>query len=253
MKKFWFFFCLFFAACGSPAYNSCLTVQEVIDGDTLRLSDGRTVRYIGIDTPETRTREDDTWRYDPQPFAEEAKEFNRSLVEGKCLRLEKDAEALDKYGRVLGYVFVGDTLVNESLLAEGYAVLYTRPPNVRYSRRLIAAQASAREKKKGLWAAYQAVGSDQAGGYIGQIRTVRGVVRSTYKSQKCIFLNFGTNWKTDFTAVIFNNSLASFQKRGIDPAVFYRGKQVEVTGRIREYNGPEIIVNIPEEIIVLDN
>lgn len=255
MKKFSLIFFLFFSACSSPSpgLNSCKYVREAVDGDTARLADGRLVRYIGIDTPETRKKINNVWKEDFQPWAGEAKAFNRSLTEGKCVEIETDAEPVDKYGRILGYVFIDGKLVNEELLKQGYAVLYTRPPNIRYSQRFITAQKYARENKKGLWGDYETIDSDSAFKYVGQIRSVQGTVRSTYRSEKCIFLNFGANWKTDFTAVIFSSSLPSFKAKGIDPAVFYKNKKVEVTGRIREYNGPEIIVNIPEEIIVLDN
>ncbi|MBU2266019.1 MAG: nuclease, partial [Candidatus Omnitrophica bacterium] len=66
-----------------------------------------------------------------------------------------------------------------------------------------------------------------------------------------VFLNFGQDYKTDFTVVIFNNSLGAFRQQGIDPVSFYRDKTVSVSGRIREYNGPEIIVNTPYEIEII--
>jgi DNA/RNA endonuclease YhcR with UshA esterase domain len=77
-------------------------------------------------------------------------------------------------------------------------------------------------------------------------------VISTYQSAKCLFLNFGADYKTDFTVVIFKDSLDSFYEQNIDPVTFYRNRVIEVTGRIREYNGPEIIVNAPAEIEVYE-
>jgi len=95
------------------------------------------------------------------------------------------------------------------------------------------------------------VSAEDAHKFIGEIRTVKGKVRNTYQSQRCIFLNFGEDWRKDFTVVIFRDSWKYFREKGIDPLTFYKGKIVEVTGRIREYNGPEIIISIPYQITVI--
>jgi len=70
------------------------------------------------------------------------------------------------------------------------------------------------------------------------------------KRKEVLFL--GEDYRKDFTAVIFRNSFNYFYQKGITPEVFYRGKVVEVTGRIREYNGPEIIVDSPLEVEVVE-
>jgi len=232
--------------------HSHIKVVEVIDGDTVKLENGKILRYIGIDAPEMRKKIKERWIYNPAPFAEEAKEYNKKLVEGKYIRVEFDVKKIDEYGRLLGYVFVDNTFVNAKLLEEGLAVLYTRPPNVKYVDLFVKLQKKARRGKKGLWKNCKAIDASSAYKFIGQIRTVRGRVLSTYRSQNCIFLNFGKDWRKDFTVVIFKESWDYFKRKGIDPIVFYKNKMVEVTGRIREYNGPEIIVNLPEEIIILD-
>ena len=253
MKKV--FFLLFFLLFGSFSFSydySCIKVIEVIDGDTVRLENGEILRYVGIDTPELERKIGNGWVYNPSPFALEAKEYNRRLVEGKYVRVEFDVEKRDAYGRLLGYVFVGKTFINAKLLEEGVAVLYTRPPNVKYVDLFVKLQRKARKEKKGLWGSYEVIGAHQAYKFINQIRTVRGRVLSTYRSRGCIFLNFGRDWRKDFTVVIFKDTWDYFKKKGIDPVVFYKNKLIEVTGRIREYNGPEIIVSLPEQITVSD-
>jgi len=231
---------------------SHIKVVEVIDGDTVKLENGKILRYIGIDTPEMRKKIEGRWIYNPAPFAEEAKKYNKKLVEGKYIRVEFDVKKIDEYGRLLGYVFVDNTFVNAKLLEEGLAVLYTRPPNVKYVDLFVKLQKKARQEEKGLWRNCKMIDASSAYKFIGQIHTVRGKVLSTHRSQNCIFLNFGKDWKKDFTVVIFKESWDYFKRKGIDPVVFYKNKMVEVTGRIREYNGPEIIANLPEEIIILD-
>ena len=127
-------------------------VERIIDGDTVELAGGTRLRYIGIDTPESRRREGNRWIEDPQPYAKEATEANRRLVEGKKVRLEYDVEPYDRYGRTLAYVYVDSTFVNETLLRDGYAGLLTIPPNVRYVERFREVAKEAREANRGLWA-----------------------------------------------------------------------------------------------------
>lgn len=121
-------------------------VAKVIDGDTIELTNGKRVRYIGIDTPE---------RYPPrgpQYYGEEAKEANRMLVEGKKVRLEWDVIKRDKYGRLLAYVFVDTIFVNAELLRFGHAKVYFIPPNVRYRTLFAKLEAEACSTQQGLWA-----------------------------------------------------------------------------------------------------
>jgi len=106
---------------------SCI---RVIDGDTIKVViDGETykVRYIGMDTPEM-----DDSRPDVRALAEEATYINRGMVEGITVELEKDVSETDKYGRLLRYVYIGNTFVNAELVALGYAQVATYPPDVKY-------------------------------------------------------------------------------------------------------------------------
>ncbi len=124
----------------------------MIDGDTVELSDGRLARYIGINAPEVRHRVDHHWVRDPEPFADEATEANRRLVEGKVVRLEYDVQTHDRYGRLLAYVYVGAVMVNEELVRLGYAQPMTIPPNVKYAEAFRALADEARRAGRGLWA-----------------------------------------------------------------------------------------------------
>lgn len=122
------------------------TVKRVVDGDTIELQDGKKVRYIGINTPETNDP-----RRSVECFGKEAKVENQRLVEGKMVRLEKDVSDTDKYGRLLRYVYVEDVMINEYLVKEGYAHMSTYPPDVRYVEKFQNAQKTARLAKRGLW------------------------------------------------------------------------------------------------------
>ncbi|MBE9514044.1 MAG: thermonuclease family protein [Chloroflexi bacterium] len=125
--------------CGGFDENAAL-VTRVIDGDTIEIEGGIRVRYIGIDTPET-----------DEPYYLEAREANRNLVNGRHVRLEKDIEDKDKYGRLLRYVWVGDVMVNAELVSSGYAYSYSYPPNLKYQAQFLLLEKEAREHKRGLW------------------------------------------------------------------------------------------------------
>jgi micrococcal nuclease len=104
------------------------------------------VRYLGIDTPETKhpTR-------GVEPYGPEAAEANRRLVQGRLVRLEFDVQPRDQYGRLLAYVYVGEVMVNAELVRQGYALLSTYPPNVTHEALFVRLQREAREAKRGLW------------------------------------------------------------------------------------------------------
>ena len=123
----------------------------MVDGDTVELADGRLLRYIGIDTPEVRRKQDGRWIVEPEPFGEAASAFNRQLVQGKRVRLEYDVQTQDRFGRLLAYVYVGDQMVNAELLRAGFAQPLTIPPNVTYADTFRALAQEARRAQRGLW------------------------------------------------------------------------------------------------------
>jgi len=115
-------------------------VKKVYDGDTVLLSDGRKIRYLGINTPE--------WQ---EPFYLKAKQLNESLVMGKDVRLEFDEERVDKYGRLLAYVYVGEQMINAKLIENGLAHAFFIPPDRKHNALLLKLQADAMERKLGIW------------------------------------------------------------------------------------------------------
>lgn len=118
-------------------------VSHVVDGDTFYCHDRRKVRLIGIDSPE---------RHQGQSGASARQALHRILPPGTAVRMQLDVRPTDRYGRLLAYVWVDSTFVNETMVREGWAVLYTVPPNVKYAERLTLAQNEARALSTGLWA-----------------------------------------------------------------------------------------------------
>lgn len=128
-------------------------VSKVVDGDTIKVKVGgeeKTVRFIGINTPETVDP-----RRKVECFGKEASNETRRLLEGKEVVLEKDINETDKYGRLLRYIYLkeegGVIFVNDYLVREGFAYSSSYPPDVKYQERLNQAQEEARLANKGLW------------------------------------------------------------------------------------------------------
>jgi micrococcal nuclease len=115
-------------------------VIKVIDGDTVVIEGGESVRYLGIDAPEQS-----------EEYYREATEFNRKLVEGKVVELEKGIRDRDEYGRLLRYVFVDGVFVNAELISQGLARAYIFDSSERYSQILVQLEQYAKLKNRGLW------------------------------------------------------------------------------------------------------
>ncbi|BCS88937.1 thermonuclease family protein [Pseudodesulfovibrio sediminis] len=116
---------------------------KIIDGDSLLVeAGGRSleVRLIGVDAPEFR-----------QEYGREAKEFSLRFCFGQKLRLEFDKDLLDRYGRVLAYVYKGDEMLNQAIIKAGLAIAVNVKPNSRYYSRFKATEKQARKNKHGFW------------------------------------------------------------------------------------------------------
>jgi micrococcal nuclease len=151
------------APSGPPATGMA---AKVIDGDSIVLTDGREVRYLGIDTPEmtsTNPRE--------LELAKEAKEANAALVQGVKLTLEYDVERYDQYNRLLAYVRRPDgRLLNVELVRRGLARVMLKPPNLRHREELIRAQNLAMDQRLGWW---RELPIPQESHYVGNMKTFR--------------------------------------------------------------------------------
>jgi len=229
-----------------------IRIKAVIDGDTVILSNNQKVRYIGIDTPETMEKTETGFEYAPKPFSEAAKEFNRRMVEGQMVRLEFDVVKRDKYGRLLAYCFINDKMVNAEILRNGLAMLYTMVPNIKYVDLLVKAQQQAREDGLNLWQLDKIIPAARAANSIGELAVVEGRVLKIKKTNSAVYLNFGMDYRQDFSVVIFRDDFYLFNEQKINLENDFKGKLVRVSGLIKEYNGPEIIVRHPSQIELVE-
>lgn len=116
------------------------TISKVIDGDTVELETGERVRLLGINALEMG-----------QPYHEEATNRLKELIENKTVILERDVEDKDRYGRLLGYIFLDNKNVNVKMVEEGYANVYVIPPNTKYETELRKAENEAKTADRRIW------------------------------------------------------------------------------------------------------
>ncbi|WKZ40517.1 MAG: thermonuclease family protein [Anaerolineales bacterium] len=131
--------------CIRPQEPQHAKVVSVTDGDTIRVSlDGNVVplRYIGIDTPETN-----------EPFGRESTQKNIELVSGKDVILYRDVSETDAFGRILRFVFVGDTFINHEMVRQGYATSFRYLPDTSCADAFDLADNQARANGMGMWMA----------------------------------------------------------------------------------------------------
>lgn len=157
-------FALLLSLPGNTLAGESATVIRVVDGDTLKVShkgQEESLRLIGIDTPESRVnkkvKKDATGTGKDIELVisqgREATSYVKGLVKpGDSIQIEFDVQPRDKYGRLLGYVYLSDgKMLNEEIVKAGYASLMTYPPNVKYQEIFLKAYEEARENKRGLW------------------------------------------------------------------------------------------------------
>lgn len=121
-------------------------LSYVIDGDTIIVDGNKKVRYIGINTSELKTK-----TTPDECFSKEALAENKKLLENKQILLEKDVSEVDKYNRLLRYVWADNTFVNDYLIRNGFAKIDTYPPDTKYYLQFKQAEKEAKENNRGLW------------------------------------------------------------------------------------------------------
>jgi micrococcal nuclease len=228
------------------------TVIMVTDGDTVTLDDGREVRFVGIQAPKLPLGRPGFTKW---PFADEARDAVVELAQGKRVSLRYGGSETDRYGRALAHLVTEDGVwLQGELLARGLARVYSFSDNRALVREMLAREAAARAARLGIWRLdwYAVTPADDAGRRTGSYALIEGRVTGTAVVRGRGFVNFGADYKTDFTASIAPRDLKTFQREGIDIGR-YEGRRLRVRGWVKSYNGPLIDVTHPEQIEVLDD
>ncbi|HEY4135968.1 MAG TPA: thermonuclease family protein [Alphaproteobacteria bacterium] len=231
------------------------TVVEVVDADTVRLDDGdgkpgRQVRLVGTQGPKLPLGRPN---YPTWPLAPEARAHLVGLVQGKRVTLHYGGAREDRYGRILAHLTTEDgTWIQGAMLADGFTRVYTFADNRSAIPEMLALEAQARAAKRGIWAnAYYRIRKpDDLKGAADSFQIVEGRVLQATATRDRAYLNFGADYKTDFTVSIAKRDFKAFG-RAFDPKRF-ANHVVRVRGWIESINGPAIDATHPEQIEVLE-
>jgi endonuclease YncB( thermonuclease family) len=219
--------------------------------DVLVLRDGRAVHLEGIRFP--HANQDRA----PAAIADQAFDAINGLAKARDLTVAAVAPKQDRYDRVRGQVFSdanpAEPWLQIALLRMGVVRVDIAPDRTECAAQLYAAESEARAAARGLWAqpAY-AVRTPEtlSSGDAGTFQIVQGAVLSAEVKDGRAYLDFGADWKTDFTVTIAPEDMANFRSLGIDPRD-YAGKTLRVRGIVQQFNGPEIEIANPKQIEVL--
>lgn len=226
-------------------------VVRVIDGDTVVLDSGREVRFVGIQAPKLPLgrRNFPTW-----PMANEVKAALEKMALEKTVRLRLAPTPKDRHGRILAHLVTepGGMWLQGELLSRGLARVYTFPDNRVLGRELLRLERQARAEGRGIWALpYYAVrNADNVRFDDGTFQIVEDRVVDVARVKKWIYLNFGADWRSDFTVKINVRYEPLFAEAGID-LLALKGARVRVRGWLKSQNGPMIELDHPERLEVL--
>ncbi|MCB1783429.1 MAG: thermonuclease family protein [Alphaproteobacteria bacterium] len=231
--------------------DSVRTVTDIIDPLTVTLDDGRTIHLAGIDYP-------DLDYYDPGELSQTAIKILDDFLKGKKVIIYNTKNPADGRVNRMGHEIAqlerkdDGVWVQGMLLTLGLARVRTDRTNPEMAEQMYDIEQKARDAKTGLWEvdAYKILPADDAEMSIGSYAVIEGkIVTAAMKSNK-LYLNFGQNWRSDFTVAIDTQSRRAFRKEGFDP-IQWGGKNVRVRGWVSSFNGPYMEIDHPERFEIL--
>ena len=230
-------------------------VTDIRGGDTLILEDGRAVRLAGVLLPR-RSSEGDVMA-EARKAAEKAV---ADLVSAQKVELRLDTTQRDRYGRLLAQVFVTKddqrVWLQERLIASGHARVISSKDNRMCIGDLLTAENTARQTGQGEWhsgvfSVKQAASEDILAGLVQNYEIVEGRIENVAEVRGRTYLNFGKNWRRDFTVSISSDAAKLFA--GQTELSGLKGRLVRVRGWIENINGPSIALTHPEQLEVLES
>lgn len=227
-------------------------VADITDGDTLVLDDGRKIRLVGIQAPKLPLGRPGfpTW-----PLAPESSRALETLALGRRVTPYFGGAREDRYGRVLAHLGRDDGLwLQGKMLARGMARVYTFEDNRAVTGEMYALERAARDARRGIWAHpyYRVLADRDAERHIVSFQLVEGRVHAAALVRGRGYINFGADWRTDFTITVPKRALATFRTAFGRKMEKLTGKRVRVRGWLRRFNGSMIEATHPEQIEVLE-
>lgn len=230
-------------------------VAGVIDGDTVtldkRVEGAIEVRLVGLQAPKLPLGRAG---FQAWPLSEEAKSALLSLVRGRTVDLYYGGARMDRNGRRLAHLVAEDgTWVQGAMLERGMARVYSFADNRGAVAEMLALEAAARTARRGIWAHpfYAVLSPDEAAGRIDTFQIVEGRVLDAARVGGRTYLNFGADWRTDFTVTLPTAADRLFRSQGLDPLTL-EGRRIRVRGWLGSYNGPTVEATHPEQLELLD-
>ncbi len=223
---------------------------EIVDGDTIVLDDGRQVRLVGIQAPKLPLGRAG---FKAWPLAEKAKQALSVLTLGQRLTLAYGGRRIDRHGRALAQLFDAEGgWIQGKLLSLGMARVYSFADNRALVPEMLARESEARVARRGIWAHpfYAVRTPEQAVRHIGGFELVEGRVREVAVVRGRVYLNFGDDWREDFTVTVSPKARRQFEAENIQPDD-YRRRIVRARGWLKSFNGPMIEATHPEQIEVI--
>ncbi len=227
------------------------TVIEVINPLVIKLEDGRFIHLSGLDYP-------DLDYYEPGDLSVTALKILDDFLTGKEVAIyqtsSSDKGRTNRLGHHIAQItrLDDDVWVQGMLLSFGVARTRTTAHNSDMATQMLALEDKARQSKQGLWEMdkYAILTPEQATSHIGSYQIIEGVIHNASMNKNRIYLNFGNNWKEDFTASISAFDLKKFTKQKIYPKD-WNGKKIRVRGWIESYNGPYMEIDHPKRFEAL--
>jgi micrococcal nuclease len=244
-----------FGASGSPLSRleagERARVVEVVDGDTVLLDDGWQVRLVGIQAPKLPLGRKNFQKW---PLADESKAVLEEMVVGREVLLAYGGQRVDRHGRRLAHLFTADgTWIQGELLAQGMARVYSFPDNRAIVGEMLELEVAARRERAGIWhnSWYAVRTPEETESHIGSFQLVEGRVMDAADVRGTVYLNFGENWRNDFTVKISKSDRKRFTMDGFDP-LSLANRRIRVRGWLDERNGPMIEATHPEQVELLE-
>lgn len=225
-------------------------VVAIVDGDTLILEDGREIRLVGVQAPKLPLGRKN---FKIWPLADESKATLLSLALYKTLTLSYGGRRIDRYNRLLAHLHDdAGAWIQGELLRRGMARVYSFKDNRAVVAEMLEIESTARDAKRGIWRHpfYRIRQASTVQRDIGSFQLVEGAVRAVAAQRKYTYLNFGENWRTDFTIAIPARARRLFEDSGLSLSTL-QGRRVRVRGWVKSRNGPMIDATHPEQIEIL--
>ena len=222
--------------CDAARWDEQVSIKQVYDGDTVELTDGRHIRFIGINAPEVA--------HDPapaEPLADEAKALvERAFAKDRTALLAYDAERFDVHKRTLAHLYRADkTSIEADLLRDGLAFYIAIPPNLAHRDCYAAQEQIARDQKRGIWAQsyYNPVAADRVSKDRLGFQRVRGVVQRVGQSKKSIWLNLSRT----VALRVDRDDLENFAGLNL---LNMKGRELVARGWLTQYKNGDLVMRV---------